>query len=412
MDLFDTVIKDIKKAPLADRLRPRTFKEFVGQEHLVNDDALLRTSIDSDNIPSMILWGPPGVGKTTLAAIIAKNTDAEFVTFSAVSSGIPALRAVIKRARVALKLHARKTVLFIDEIHRWSKSQQDALLHYVEDGTVALIGATTENPSFEIISALLSRTRVFTLESLSEANIIVLLKRALSDKERGLGTHNVTASESVLKLLAALTNGDARDALNALEFAVENAKESALTTEHIKEALQKTNLLYDKDGEEHYNIISALHKSIRASDANAALYWLGRMLEAGEDPLFIARRLIRQASEDIGLADPQALTQAVNAFQAIKYIGMPECKLALVQATLYLTKAPKSNTLYSSYTSLQNDIENLPSYPVPLHLRNAPTKLMKGLGYGKGYVYPPSAKEGEHNTHLPDQLQGKQWWKE
>ena len=411
-DLFDSQTKDLKKAPLADRMRPKTLEEFVGQEHLVKDGALLRTSIEADSIPSMIFWGPPGTGKTTLAMIIAEKTNAEFVTFSAVTAGIGALRVAIDRAKDTLKFNGKQTIVFIDEIHRWNKAQQDALLPYVEDGTIALVGATTENPSFEVNSALLSRTRVFTLEALTEKAIINLLKRALKDAEKGLGSLKATANDDALDLLAAFTNGDARTALNAIEFAATNAQGKKIEVSHIKEALQKTNLLYDKAGEEHYNIISALHKSIRASDVNAALYWLGRMMEAGEDPLFIARRLIRAATEDVGLADPQALTQAVIAFQAVQFVGMPEANLALAQATVYLTKAPKSNTLYSSYKALQKDIESLPGYKVPLHLRNAPTKLMKDLGYGKGYVYPPNAKENENNTYLPDELLNKKWWKE
>ena len=360
----------------------------------------------------MIFWGPPGTGKTTLAMIIAEKTNAEFMTFSAVTAGIAILREAIERAKDALKLHGKQTIVFIDEIHRWNKAQQDALLPYVEDGTISLVGATTENPSFEVNSALLSRTRVFTLDALGTEDIVGLLKRALTDTKKGLGATKVRADDDSLEMLAAFTNGDARIALNAIEFAALNANGKKITEVHIKEALQKTNLLYDKAGEEHYNIISALHKSIRASDVNAALYWLGRMIEAGEDPLFIARRLIRAASEDIGLADPQALTQAVNAFQAAQFIGMPEANLTLAQATVYLTKAPKSNTLYTSYKALQKDIETLPGYKVPMHLRNAPTKLMKNLGYGKGYVYPLGAKDGEANTYLPDELLNKTWWRE
>lgn len=411
-DLFDSLADKAKKPPLADKMRPRTLEEFIGQQHLVREGTLLRTSIDGDAIPSMIFWGPPGTGKTTLAMIIAHKTNAEFVTFSAVTSGIAALRQAIERAKETLKLHGKQTILFIDEIHRWNKSQQDALLPHVEDGTIVLIGATTENPSFEVNSALLSRTRVFTLESLTSDDILAVLQRALSDTAVGLGQMKLIAEDEALSLLASFTNGDARTALNVLEFAAHNAAGGKIMTAHIKEALQKTNLLYDKAGEEHYNIVSALHKSIRASDVDAALYWLGRMMEAGEDPLFIARRLVRAASEDIGLADPQALIQALGAFQAARYIGMPECNLALVQATVYLTKAPKSNTLYTSYTALQKDIETLPGYPVPLHLRNAPTKLMKDLGYGKGYIYPPNATKGERNTFLPEELLTKKWWKE
>ena len=410
-DLFDQAGEAAKNSPLADRMRPKSFETFVGQGHLVATGTLLRTSIENDSIPSMIFWGPPGTGKTTLAMIIAEKTNAEFVTFSAVTSGIATLRKAIERAKDLLKLQKKQTIIFIDEIHRWNKAQQDALLPHVEDGTIALIGATTENPSFEVNSALLSRTRVFTLESLDSDAIVSLLKRALTDKTEGLGTLGMKADDAVLTMLATFTNGDARIALNVLEFAAHNATKGVITETEVKEALQKTNLLYDKAGEEHYNIISALHKSLRASDVNAALYWLSRMIEAGEDPLFIARRLIRAASEDIGLADPEALVQANAAFQAVQFIGMPEANLALVQATVYLTKAPKSNTLYSSYKALQKDIESLPGYPVPLHLRNAPTKLMKDLGYGKGYTYPPSAPSGRKNTYLPKELQNKTWWK-
>lgn len=415
-DLFNQNFKNSLKqaAPLADRMRPESLEEFEGQEELVGPGKMLRTLIEKDEVPSMIFWGPPGSGKTTLARIIAKMTKSDFVQLSATASGLADLRKIISLAENTRKFNNRRTILFIDEIHRWNKSQQDSLLPYVENGMITLIGATTENPSFEVNSALLSRCRVFVLKQLSTENIKAILKRALVDKDRGYGELDVQVVEKTLDYLSGLANGDARVALNALEFAIKaNRKEGQkmiqLDQETIREALQKTHLLYDRAGEEHYNIISALHKSMRGSDADAALYWLGRMLEAGEDPLYIARRLIRFASEDIGLADPNALVQATAAYTACHYLGMPECNVILAQAVVYLAKAPKSNALYTAYNEVQRDVRETECEPVPLHLRNAPTKLMEDLGYGKGYKYNPNFKEPVEQDYLPEKLKGKKY---
>ena len=417
-DLFDGKLNNdlAKNAPLADRLRPETLEEFEGQEDLIGVGKMLRSLIEKDEIPSMIFWGPPGSGKTTLARIIAKMTKSEFIQMSATASGLADLRKIISAAQSGRKFQNRRTILFIDEIHRWNKSQQDSLLPYVENGTITLIGATTENPSFEVNSALLSRCRVFVLKSLTAENIKNILKRAISDKVRGYGTLDVQIIDKTLDYLSGVANGDARIALNALEFAVkasrkEGQKMVQLNQEIIREALQKTHLLYDRAGEEHYNIISALHKSMRGSDADAALYWLGRMLEAGEDPLYVARRLVRFASEDIGLADPQALVQATTAYTACHYLGMPECNVILAQAVAYLARAPKSNALYTAYGEVQRDIKETENEPVPLHLRNAPTDLMKDLGYGKGYKYNPNFKGPVQQDYLPEKLKGKKYLK-
>lgn len=417
-DLFDGKLnKDLaKNAPLADCLRPELLDEFEGQEDLVGPDKMLRKLIQNDEIPSMIFWGPPGSGKTTLARIIAKMTKSEFIQMSATASGLADLRKIVSAAQSGRKFNNRRTILFIDEIHRWNKSQQDSLLPYVENGTITLIGATTENPSFEVNSALLSRSRVFVLKSLATENIKNILKRAISDKVRGYGTLDVQILDKTLDYLAGVANGDARIALNALEFAVKasrkvDQKMIQLNQEMIREALQKTHLLYDRAGEEHYNIISALHKSMRGSDADAALYWLGRMLEAGEDPLYITRRLVRFASEDIGLADPQALVQATTAYTACHYLGMPECNVILAQAVAYLSRAPKSNELYTAYGEVQRDIRETENEPVPLHLRNAPTDLMKDLGYGKGYKYNPNFKEPIQQDYFPLKLKGRKYLK-
>lgn len=399
--------------PLADKMRPTSLDEFVGQDHLIGAHTLLRKAIDSDQIPSMILWGPPGCGKTTLAELIARNTGARFLKMSAVTSGVKDIKKAGEDAK-------SKTILFIDELHRLNKAQQDVLLPYVENGTLILIGATTENPSFEVNSALLSRCRVFVLNGLEVLDIALIIKRAVTDTDRGLGNLKVDVDEDVINYLANMSNGDARVALNALELAMGSIAtgpgpvSTALTHEIISESLQRTHLLYDKSGEEHYNIISALHKSMRGGDADAALYWLGRMLEAGEDPLYIARRLIRFASEDIGIANSFALPQAIAAYQGCHYLGMPECNLNLAQAVVYMAKSKKSNALYRAYTKVQKDIFAFPNQPVPLHLRNAPTRLMKDLGFGKGYKYTPDYDNTDEakQDFLPEQLQGKKYLQE
>ncbi|RMG56234.1 MAG: replication-associated recombination protein A [Acidobacteria bacterium] len=405
------------ESPLADRLRPRTLDEFVGQDHLVGPDKPLRRMIEADRLTSLILWGPPGSGKTTLARIIAHHTHAHFVAFSAVLASIKEIRSVMVAARKLRQRAHRRTVLFIDEVHHLNKAQQDAFLPFVERGDVIFIGATTENPSFEVISALLSRSKVFVLHPLSVEDIITILKRALTDAERGLGREKVRIDEAVLKTIAIYASGDARVALNTLELAVTCSRKqpdgtSVVDEAALKEALQRSILLYDKSGEEHYNLISAFIKSIRHSDADAAVYWLARMIEAGEDPIFIARRLVIHASEDIGLADPQALVQAVAAFQAVQAVGLPEARLALTQATIYLARAPKSNAVLRAYQAAQKDALESLREPVPLHLRNAPTELMKKLGYGRGYKYAhdyePGDPEGEMDC-LPESLQGKKY---
>jgi len=400
--------KEINKKPLADRMRPEKLEDFLGQEEVVGEGRMLRKSIESDNLPSMIFWGPPGSGKTTLAHIIAKKTNFEFIQISAVTSGLKDLRVVIKRAQEN-SLFEKRTILFIDEIHRWNKAQQDALLPHVEKGTIILIGATTENPSFEIRNALLSRCRVFVLNQLSEENILEILKKAVADKDRGLGDLNLKVDDNVLAILAQMSNGDVRTALNVLEYA--GSVDNHLTIDRIKEAFQRSFLLYDKDGEEHYNIISALHKSMRGSDPDAALYWLARMLESGEDPLYVARRLVRFASEDIGLANSRALEQAVAAYQACHSMGMPECNLVLAQAVVYMAKCQKSNELYTAYGQAAADVKDYGNLPVPMHIRNAPTKLMKELGYGKDYKYSPEYNYQEKQDYLPDKLKNKKYIK-
>jgi putative ATPase len=407
--------------PLADRMRPRTLDEYAGQEHLIGPGKPLRVQIERDDSGSLIFWGPPGTGKTTLAKIIANMTRAEFIEFSAVLAGIKEIKQVMADAERA-RQYGTRTIVFIDEIHRFNKAQQDAFLPHVEKGNIRLIGATTENPSFEINSALLSRCRVYVLQPLTEEQIVVLLRRALSDRERGLGEMNLNASDDVLKKIASYTSGDARSAYNVLEVAAGLAKSPLLpksgrsgapdqspeiTDEIVHDALQKRVLLYDKTGEEHYNLISALHKSVRNSDPDAALYWLGRMLEAGEDPLYVARRVVRMAVEDIGLADPNALSLCMAARDAVDFIGMPEGNLALAQAVVYLSVAPKSNALYTAYGSVQADVESTAAESVPLHLRNAPTRLMKGLGYGKGYQYAHDLESKVADMEcLPENLRG------
>ena len=393
--------------PLAARMRPREVGEIVGQEHLLAPDRALRRSIESDHVASMILWGPPGSGKTTLASVIAQSTRSRFVALSAVSAGVADLRRVVDDAAKLLKATGRRTILFIDEIHRFSKAQQDAILPYVERGTVTLIGATTENPSFEVNAALLSRSRVFTLRALTDEDVAALLRRALTDGERGLGALRVMATDEAIAYLAEYANGDARTALNALEMAASIAPERAdgqrvVDLPTVEDTVQKRALLYDKGGEEHYNLISALHKSLRGSDPDAGLYWLARMLEAGEDPLYVVRRLIRFASEDVGMADPQALLVCVAAQQAVHFIGMPEGGLALAQAVVHLATAPKSNALYTAYGAAAADVWETRNDPVPLHLRNAPTRLMKDLDYGKGYSYAHDVYAGAPDPHDPN----------
>ena len=416
--LFDKKGRELleREAPLADRIRPKTLEEFAGQEHLLGQGKILRQIIESDQLPSMILWGPPGSGKTTLAMIIAKTTGAQFIAFSAVLSGVKEIREVIEEAKEEWKYRQRRMILFVDEIHRFNKAQQDAFLPHVEKGTIILMGATTENPSFEVISPLLSRTKVFTLHALKEEEIEGILNRALIDKERGLGKYPTEIEPDVIKKICRIANGDARVGLNTLEMVVLTTSPDAKSVRHVRskgleEALQKKAFLYDKSGEEHYNLISALHKSLRGSDPDAALYWLGRMLEAGEDPLYIARRMIRFASEDVGMADPQALQVAISAMEAFHFIGLPEGNLALGQAAVYLATAPKSNALYTAYQGVEKDVRELENMPVPLHIRNAPTSLMRNLGYGTGYQYPHDYPdhfiEGEY---LPENLRGRAYY--
>ena len=400
--------------PLASRMRPRTLDEFVGQKHLIGEGKILRKIIDSDNISSMIFWGPPGVGKTTLAKIIATKTKSEFVTFSAVTSGIKEIKTVMEDADKNKRLGI-KTIVFVDEIHRFNKAQQDAFLPYVEKGSIVLIGATTENPSFEVNNALLSRCRVFVLKELSTEDIKELLERALKD-ERGFGKEKVKISDENLTLIAEFANGDARSALATLDMLVLNGEvnkklEIEITKDTIEECLTKKTLLYDKNGEEHYNIISALHKSMRNSDPDAAVYWLARMLEAGEDPIYLARRITRFASEDIGLADTNALNVAVNAYHACHFIGMPECAVHLSEAVIYMSLAPKSNACDVAYMRAADDARKMLAEPVPLVIRNAPTKLMKELNYGKGYQYAHDTKDKLTTMEcLPESLKGKEYY--
>jgi putative ATPase len=415
--------------PLAARMRPRTLDEILGQEHLLAPGRVLRRSIEEDRIPSMILWGPPGSGKTTLAEVIARQTHAHFVSLSAVSAGVADLRKVVEDAKKLKQFSGQRTILFIDEIHRFNKAQQDAVLPHVERGVVTLIGATTENPSFEVNSALLSRARTFVLKGLTEEQIVIILRRALENKERGLGRLAITIDEEALQQIAIFANGDARIALNVLELAAQAGGDASkehvpihVTLSMVEDVMQHRALLYDKGGDQHYDTISALHKSLRGSDPDAGLYWLARMLEAGEDPLYIVRRLIRFASEDVGMADPQALLVCVAAQQAVHFVGLPEANLALAQAVVHLATAPKSNALYEAYSRVQEDVQQTRNDPVPLWIRNAPTQLMKDLDYGKDYKYahdyykdmqiedsdrPPATQIQEY---LPESLKGRRYY--
>ncbi|MBQ8585984.1 MAG: replication-associated recombination protein A, partial [Butyricicoccus sp.] len=399
--------------PLASRVRPRSLEEFCGQQHLLGEGKVLRQLIDSDRVSSMIFWGPPGVGKTTLARIIAARTRAQFIDFSAVTSGIKEIRAVMQQAENGRRF-GEKTILFVDEIHRFNKAQQDAFLPYVEKGSIILIGATTENPSFEVNAALLSRCKVFVLHALTAEDLCSLLRAALADP-RGFGGQKIEISDELLVLIANFANGDARTALNTLEMAVLNGERqgdrTVITRDLLVQCTSKKALLYDKNGEEHYNLISALHKSMRNSDPDAAVYWLARMLEGGEDPLYVARRLIRFASEDIGMADSRALEVAVSAYQACHFIGMPECSVHLTHAAVYLSLAPRSNALYMAYEHAKADAVSMLNEPVPLHLRNAPTRLMKELDYSKGYQYAHDSTEKITDMEcLPESLRGKRYY--
>jgi putative ATPase len=415
-DLFDTPAITSKKPPLADRMRPQYLRDFVGQEHLVGPNKILRRLVENKELISLLFWGPPGVGKTTLASIIAQAMDVHFVAFSAVLSGIKDIREVIEEAKDQLKYYNKKTILFVDEIHRFNKTQQDAFLHHVEDGTITLIGATTENPSFEVNAPLLSRCKVLVLEQLTEDRLKTIMTNALSDKERGLGNLKVEVQSDALDFIARLSHGDARATLNTLEASAMLAKpdqegKRTITLEIAQEAMQHKALLYDKGGEEHYNVISAFIKSMRGSEPDAALYWLARMLDAGEDPLFVARRMVIFASEDIGNADPQALQLAVATKDAFDFVGMPEGWIPLAQCVTYLACAPKSNASYMAYLEALGDVKERGALAVPFHIRNAPTPLMKDLGYGMGYKYPHSVGGYVEQIYMPDALQGREYYK-
>ncbi len=405
-----------KEAPLAARMRPRSFEEYVGQEHIIGPGRVLRRSIESDQLPSMVLWGPPGTGKTTLAFLIARVTRSHFAPVSAVASGVAELRRIAAEAEERLGMHGQRTILFVDEIHRFNKAQQDVILPYVENGTLILIGATTENPSFEVVSPLLSRCRVFTLKPLTDEQVQEIVRRAMEDRERGLGDLKPRLDSEAMRALVALANGDARVALNALELATsatapDESGERHITPATIEEAMQKRAILYDRAGDQHYDTISAFIKCVRGSDPDAAIYWLARMIEAGEDPLFIARRLVILAAEDIGLADPQALAVAVAAQQAVHFVGMPEGRIPLAEATVYLATAPKSNSAYMAIEGALSDVQKTRNDPVPLHLRNPVTGLMKAQGYGKGYKYAHDY-EGHFAPmqNLPERLKGRRYY--
>jgi putative ATPase len=413
MSLFEPVHPEPpldRSHPLADRMRPQTLEEYVGQEHLLGPGKPLRMQIERDQLTSMILWGPPGVGKTTLARVIAKRTHCEFVAFSAVLTGIKEVKAVMADAE-RLHRRGRRTIVFIDEIHRFNKAQQDAFLPYVEAGDIILIGATTENPSFEVISALLSRSKVYILRALTLDEVKLILRRALDDKERGLGNERVLVEDDMLERIALYANGDARASLQTLETAAAAAGGSPITEALLQDVLQRKMLIYDKAGEEHFNLISALHKSVRSSDPDAALYWLGRMLEAGEDRLYIGRRLVRMAMEDIGLADPRALEQAVAAVEAFRFLGEPEGDLALGQVAVYLAMAPKSDAVYKAMGEVHDDVQKTVAEPVPLHIRNAPTRHMKAWGYGEGYQHAHEFEDAITGMEcLPDSLRGRRYY--
>lgn len=423
MDLFEfSAQKDAEASkPLAERMRPRSLEEFIGQSQTVGEGTLIRHAVEEDRMFSMILWGPPGCGKTTLARIFARQTQRHFIHFSAVLSGVKEIRSAIEDAKNQQTLFRKKTLLFVDEIHRFNKAQQDAFLHHVESGLITLIGATTENPSFEVIPPLMSRCRVITLKALSPEDISAILNNALKDKKRGLGNMNPVVDKDALSFIIRISDGDARTALNSLEAAVSlagfsrdasSAKATVhITLEHLERAMEKKALLYDKDGEKHYNLISAFHKSLRGSDPDGAIYWLVRMLSAGEDPFYIARRMVRFASEDIGNADPHALGVAMNAMEAFRFLGHPEGELALVQAAVYLSTAPKSNSIYAAYGKIKEAVNTFGTLPVPFHIRNAPTALMKELGYGKDYKYAHDYKDAYvPQEYLPEKLQGRRFY--